>query len=214
VEIDPVDRGNEWDMWVYPDEAPTQPSAGVVIVNRLDAQAEQVLRQGGRVLLLMDPADVKTNVALGFTPIFWNTAWTVHQPPHTLGVLVDPAHPALADFPTEFHSNWQWWDVISRAATMELDAFPPTYRPIIQIVPDWFYPRRLGLLMEAQVAGGRLIVCSIDLENDLNDRPAARQLRASLLRYMAGPHFQPQHELTLDQIHALMRTSASSRTVP
>jgi len=30
----------------------------------------------------------------------------------TMGILCDPANPALAEFPTEFHSNWQWlWAV-------------------------------------------------------------------------------------------------------
>ena len=35
----------------------------------------------------------------GFSPIFWNTAWTNWQPPHTLGILCDPKHPALAVVP-------------------------------------------------------------------------------------------------------------------
>ena len=32
----------------------------------------------------------------GFSSIFWNTAWTHHQAPHTLGILCDPRGPAFA----------------------------------------------------------------------------------------------------------------------
>ena len=85
----------------------------MTIVHRLDDQARAALEAGGRVLLLIPPGqargDRRGKVGLGFSSIFWNTAWTNRQPPHTLGILCDPAHPALAGFPTESHSNWQWW---------------------------------------------------------------------------------------------------------
>jgi hypothetical protein len=42
------------------------------------------------------------------------------------------------------------------------------------------------------VGAGKLLVCSADLERDLDKRPAARQLCASLLHYMAGKDFQPK----------------------
>ena len=60
-------------------------------------------------------------VALGFSSIFWNTAWTRRQPPHTLGILCDPKHPLFASFPTDNHSNWQWWYLVSRSGAMILD---------------------------------------------------------------------------------------------
>ncbi|MGA2701565.1 MAG: hypothetical protein ABSH35_10770 [Isosphaeraceae bacterium] len=54
----------------------------------------------------------------------WNTAWTRRQPPHTLGILCDPGHPALVEFPTESHSNWQWWYLLTRADALILDDLP------------------------------------------------------------------------------------------
>ena len=36
---------------------------------------------------------------------------------------------------------------------------------------------------------GRLLVCSMDLERDLNHRPAARQLLQSLYAYMSSQAF-------------------------
>jgi hypothetical protein len=90
---------NDWDLWVYPATANTRCPPNVTIVSGLDAKAEAVLRAGGRVLLLVPPGKARGDrlgkVQLGFSPIFWNTAWTHRQPPHTLGILCDPKHPRL-----------------------------------------------------------------------------------------------------------------------
>ncbi len=124
---------NDWDIWVYPPRVETQAPAGVTITSRLDDQAKSILERGGRVLLLVPPGKARGDrwgkVALGFSSIFWNTAWTRRQPPHTLGILCDPTHPALAEFPTESHSNWQWWYLLTRADALILDDLPHDLHP-------------------------------------------------------------------------------------
>jgi hypothetical protein len=193
---------NDWDLWVYPAMVKS-PADDVHVTERLDERSLRILAGGGKVLLLVEPARVKTDVALGFSPIFWNTAWTNGQPPHTLGILCDPAHPALAEFPTEYHSNWQWWELIHSAAAMEMDGMPAGLRPIVQVVPDWFAPKRLGLVFEANVERGKLLVCSMDLATDHDQRPVARQMRCSLLNYMHGDRFEPQTTVDVAEVQAL-----------
>ena len=196
---------NDWDIWVYPSEPVTASPDDIVVSQDLDERTLGALKAGGKVLLLVSPDRVRTDVVIGFSSIFWNTAWTRNQAPHTLGILCDPKHPALAGFPTEYHSNWQWWELISRSAAMPLEGFPPDMRPVVQPIDTWFHNRRLGLVFEAEVAGGRLLVCSIDLSHDLDQRPAAKQMRDSLLRYMAGNQFQPRHRVTLQQIRSFLK---------
>jgi hypothetical protein len=195
---------NHWDLWVYPETVDTRPPEGVLLTREFDAAAAARLADGGRVVLLLPPERVKTDVALGFTPVFWNTAWTGGQAPHTLGLLCDPEHPALGAFPTVSHTTWQWWDLVHRAEAMVLDGMPPGLRPIVQVVPDWFHPQRLGLVFEAKVGNGRLLVTSIDLASDLADRPAARQMRHSLLRYAASEAFAPTHAVTPARVRGLV----------
>lgn len=209
-----TDFENDWGLWVYPAAMPEEPPAGIVLAHALDEQILRELQHGRKVLLLIPPRQVKTSVALGFSSIFWNTAWTRRQAPHTLGILCDPQHPALAGYPTEYHTNWQWWDLIHSAATMEIDALPRHLRPLVQVVPDWFEPKRLALAFEARVAGGKLLACSMDLQTDLEHRPPARQMRASLLRYMAGPQFDPQVELSADHIRSLYRPASEQPNSP
>jgi hypothetical protein len=148
--------------------------------------------------------DEHGKVALGFSSIFWNTAWTRRQPPHTLGILCDPKHSALAGFPTDFHTNWQWWDLITKSQCMILNDLPPNLRPIVQVIDDWVTNRRLGLVFEARVGDGKLLVCGVDLRSDLDNRPVARQMRQSLLRYMQSDDFTPEIQLSPAQVRGLL----------
>ena len=198
---------NDWDIWVYPPRINAPEPADLKIADTLSDDVLGVLDRGGKVLLLVPPRQVRNaardKVVLGFSSIFWNTAWTHRQPPTTLGILCDPGHPALADFPTDYHSNWQWWYLVSRAGAMILDDLPSALRPTVQVIDDWFTARKLGLILEGKLGKGRIVVCSIDLQHDLEGNPVARQMRASLLRYMAGDRFNPAVELTAGQVRGL-----------
>jgi len=206
VAVDSEAYVNGWDVWVYPPATQAEPPADRVLVADSLSDALRRLEEGGRVVLLANPQHVKTDVQIGFSSIFWNTAWTGNQPPHTLGILCDPKHPALARFPTECHSNWQWWGLVTRSRPMELDGLPAALRPLVQVVPDWFKPQRLGVLFEARVGQGKLLVCSMDLSSELANRPVARQMRQCLLQYAAGEQFQPQVAVSPADIRSLFRS--------
>jgi hypothetical protein len=196
---------NRWDFWVYP--AKQEPQTGsVLITGKLDKTAVSVLKSGGSVLLLNYGTirkDKGADVAIGFSTIFWNTAWTNNQPPHTLGLFCDPGHPVFNDFPTEFHSNWQWWDPVSYSQAMILNGFPANLKPLIQPIDTWFENRRLALAFESKTGGGKLMVCSIDLMNVPPVRQVSRQLLISVLNYMNSDSFNPQVEVPADKINEL-----------
>ena len=164
------------------------------------------MNAGGKDLLFIRPERVKGDklgkVALGFSSIFWNTAWTHRQPPHTLGILCDPKNPALAEFPTDYYSNWQWWYLVSRAGALILDDLPHELRPTVQVIDDWVTNRKLGLIFEGKLGAGKLLVCSIDLKSDQN--PVARQMLRSLFDYASSTRFKPTVVLTPVQVRALM----------
>ncbi len=196
---------NDWDVWVFADAVEAAPPADVLVAESLDEAALARLKAGGKVLLLAPPASVKSSVAIGFSSVFWNTAWTHNQPPHTLGILCDPKHPAFAAFPAEGWSNWQWWELVTGSAAMILNDLPAELRPIVQPIDTWFEARRLGLLVEAKVGGGKLMICSMDLAKDLDRRIVARQMRRSVLDYMAGASFAPKVALAPEQVAALFK---------
>ena len=98
----------------------------------LDAEAQAALEAGRTVLMLPPAEEVDSPAVLGFSSVFWNTAWTRNQAPHTLGILCDPTHPLFAHFPTESHSNWQWWELIHGAAAICMDTCPADLRPLVK----------------------------------------------------------------------------------
>ena len=198
---------NHWDFWVYPEKQQIDPGR-VFITDKLDAKTRQVLNRGGSVLFLTYGKvgeNQGARVAIGFSSIFWNTAWTNNQPPHTLGILCDPGNPLFSEFPTEYHSNWQWWDPVTHSQAMILDAFPADLRPLIQPIDTWFENRRLALAFEAKSANGKILVCSIDLKNKLEERPVSEQLLVSMLKYMNNNSFDPKIEVDPGKISRLIK---------
>ena len=194
---------NDWDVWVYPAQAAAEVPAEVLVTAQFDDAAQARLRAGGKVLLTLPGEQVRDfdhlPVKLGFSSIFWNTAWTARQAPTTLGILCDPKHPALAQFPTESHSNWQWWYLVCRAGALRLDLLPPGTEPLVRIIDDWFTARPLGLIVEGRVGRGKLVVCGFDLTRDSDD-PVSRQMRLSLTGYLNSKNCQPAVEFTVEQI--------------
>ena len=205
VDIKGTGYSNAWDIWVYPSQAETAASADILVARQWNKAVAEALGQGGKVLLMPEPRTIDSDVPAGFTTIFWNTQWTNGQPPHTLGLLCDPKHAALSSFPTESHSNWQWWDLVSKSRAMILDDLDRGLQPIVQVIDDWNTNRKLGLVFEARVGQGKLLVCSIDLQTDLERRPVARQMRHSLLSYMSRRAFKPRLELEVDAIGGLFK---------
>ena len=133
------------------------------------------------------------------------------QERQTLGLLCDPKHPALAGFPTAFFQDWQWNEIVTRAQGTVLDSLPKDLRPIVQVIDDWNTNRKLGLVWECRVGRGKLLVCSADLAKDLETLPAARQLRASLLGYMAGKSFSPKVAVGKDALARLLDLAEPSK---
>jgi hypothetical protein len=208
LEVSVGSFSNAWDIWVYP-ENPKIESKEVLVLEKLSASTIKYLNEGGKVLLSLGQGKVLPkmggNVGVGFSSIFWNTAWTGGQKPHTLGILCNPNHPALQLFPTEYHSNWQWWDAMSHCDAIQLDSFPVELKPIVQIIDDWVTNRKLALLFEAKVGKGSILISGADLTNNLENRLEAKQLKASLLNYMESGKFNPKVSLTVNEIRGIVK---------
>lgn len=193
---------NAYPIWVYPAQpAPRMPSS-VMLSRSFNGAAQRSLAQGGRVLLIPESGSVSTTVGGGFTPDFW--CWKFGNKPGTTGLLCQPHHPALARFPTEFHSNWQWFHLAMNSQPVTLNETPPDYRPTVQVIDNIHRNHKLGLIFESRVAGGRLLVCATDLVG-MQSRPEARQLLESLAEYAASDLFRPSHELPLQFLRHRLR---------
>ncbi len=207
ISLPHTDIGNRWDLWVYPKACVNAP-ANVMITSDLNAEVESYLSAGGRVLWLPLAQSIRNDskhpIKMGFSSIFWNTVWTSWQPPHTLGILCDPQHPALVQFPTEPHSNWQWWDLMHDRMPFILTEHKDLW-PVVQVIDDWVTARKLGLVFEVRVGKGVLLACASDLETDLEKRPVARQFKRSFLAYLGHSDCCPDAVMSFSDLEKLMR---------
>lgn len=204
VSLDGHDCSNEWSIWVYPQTLPAVDMKGILVAGEWNDKAKNYLQKGGTVLLLADSGAVESKQEPVFSGISWNTVWS-GMPPDLLGILCDPHHPALKYFPTSFHSDWQWWDIARHSRPMMLDFTPSSLRPLIQMIPDWNNNRKTGLLLEAKAGNGKLLLCSVDLKNNLSQRPVARQLLYSLESYISSKDFAPAETLAIEMIDQLFK---------
>lgn len=200
---------NDYPLWVYAPKVDLAVAEGVKVVSTFGA-ARDHLAAGGRVLLLPDPGKLPHSVGGAFQTDFWSPMFThaakkrgVEPPPGTLGILCDPKSPVLAEFPTEFHSNWQWWYLVKRSRPVVLDDTPDDYRPLVQVIDNFDRNHKLGLIFETKVGKGSMLVCAIDLMA-LQDRPEARQMLRSLQQYVASDAFAPKHGIAAEVLEKLL----------
>ncbi|MDR0836507.1 MAG: hypothetical protein LBN11_08030, partial [Tannerella sp.] len=199
---------NDWDFWVYPSE-PTIEKGDVFVTDTLDDKAINMLKNGGKVLITAaGKIRYGKDIVQYFTPVFWNTSWFKMRPPHTLGILVNDYHPVFKDFPTEYHSNLQWWELLNRQQVMQFTEFPADFQPLVQTIDTWFLARKAGMMFEANVLKGKLIMTSMDITGEPDKRIVARQMYKSVLDYMNSDRFRPAATLAPELVSSLFTKDA------
>jgi hypothetical protein len=197
---------NAWDLWVYPPSV--EEEAGDVLVSpRLDDATLAALEAGARVLLMPEALPEGVGQAIDFAPDFWNFGMfeklarerKARVAPGTLGIYCEPAHPALAAFPTREHADWQWFHLLHGARAVVVDGLPLDLETIVHVIDNAERAHRLAAVFQARVGRGRLLVSTLGLAEPSGD-PAVRQLRASLLAYARSEAFAPRVEVGADRL--------------
>jgi hypothetical protein len=202
---------NHWDFWVYPPKKNTADETGVYITDSLDATAIKTLQDGGKVLITAaGKIRYGKDVTQYYTPVFWNTSWFKMRPPHTLGAYIDKFHPVFADFPTDDWTSPQWWELVNKQQVMQFTEFPQGFQPIIQNIDTWFISRKIGMLFEANVLNGKLMMTTMDITGELDKRIVARQMRKSIIEYMQSDKFRPIYNIGENVVRNLFEKDAPS----
>lgn len=219
---------NTYDLWIYTTEKNLDIyKEGVVITSDLTDEVAKKLEKGAKVLWM--PTTSKNFVAFAdtisqagnatpytvgglFQTDYWNYRMfkTICEnnkktvSPGTLGILTNPKHPIFCDFPTEMHTNWQWFPVIKDSHPLVLDNFAKDDKPIVQVIDNIERNHKLGLVMEWKVGAGKLLVCMSDLEK-ASEYPEGRAFYESVLSYMRSPEFAPQSEITIADLRKKLK---------
>lgn len=219
---------NTYDLWIYTTEKSLDIyKKGVVITSDLTDEVAKKLEKGAKVLWMpttsknfvasadtISQAGNATPYTVGglFQTDYWNYRMfkTICEnnkktvSPGTLGILTNPKHPIFCDFPTEMHTNWQWFPVIKESHPLVLDNFAKGVKPIVQVIDNIERNHKLGLVMEWKVGAGKLLVCMSDLEK-ASEYPEGRAFYESVLSYMRSPEFAPQSEITIANLRKKLK---------
>ena len=206
VELAGTAFANDWEIWVYPASGSVITPADVMIAWKWNDAIKTALTKGRKVMLFPEVLNPSLSLPDRFLPVFWSPIWFPDQVPNTMGILCDPKHPALAQFPTEFYSNWQWYELLQNSRTVNLKDTPASFRPIIEVIDNFARNNKLGNLFEARVGRGSLLVCTIDLPRLAEKQAAAKQLLRSLYAYTGSESFRPSEELETSLLDKLFST--------
>lgn len=227
---------NTYDLWIYTTEKSLDIyKEGVVITSDLTDEVAKKLEKGAKVLWMpttsknfvasadtISQAGNATPYTVGglFQTDYWNYRMfkTICEnnkktvSPGTLGILTNPKHPIFCDFPTEMHTNWQWFPVIKDSHPLVLDNFAKDDKPIVQVIDNIERNHKLGLVMEWKVGKGKLLVCMSDLEK-ASEYPEGRAFYESVLDYMLSGDFHPSSEMTMEELKKTLATEPRKITM-
>lgn len=208
LNIDGTEARNSYELWVYPRKA--MDKRNVVIAKNLTDDVVALLEKGAKVLWMPDTLPYTIDGL--FQTDYWNYRMfkTICEnnkksvSPGTLGILVNPQHPLFKGFPTEMHTNWQWFPVIKESHPLVLDNFAKDYKPIVQVIDNIERNHKLGMVMEWKVGKGKLLVCMSDLEK-ASEYPEGRAFYECVLSYMRSPEFAPQSEISIADLRKILK---------
>ncbi|MBQ4264031.1 MAG: hypothetical protein IJB85_00765 [Clostridia bacterium] len=194
---------NAYSIWVYPDADVVCPE-NICECRTLDYHALDVLRRGGTVFLAPDstPEALPHSIKGQFSTDFWSVG-TFPAQPGGMGQLIDASHPIFRHFPTDTHTDWQWWPFASQRAVI----LPDTLRhlqPIVTLMDSYAYLRPMAQLFECRCGAGRLLFSSLNLHN-LTHYPETRALLRAIYAYLDSDVFQPAQDISPELLQSLFR---------
>lgn len=190
---------NTYPIWVYPPVKPVCPES-VYEAEHFDDRVRDILAQGGTVYLTPASAreSLPSSIQAQFTTDFWSVG-TFPAQEGGMGQLIDVSHPIFNEFPTEFHTNWQWWPMASQRAVI----LPKPMKSIITEMDSYAYMRPMTQLMECRCGKGKLLLSAMGLQN-LQQYPEGRALLSSIYHYLASDQFAPEQEADPEMIASIV----------
>lgn len=211
---------NSYDIWIFPKDSEMKKVKDVTVTGNLD-EALQLLAKGKRVILCPDTA-LTSRSTLG--PLFQTDYWNYRMfrticenikkepSPGTMGLLIDDSHPLFSRYPTDFHTDWQWFPVASNSRPLIIDRLPDTFDPIVEPIDNIERNYRLALIFECWVGKGKLMVIMADMEK-ASEYPEGRWLLQAAKEYMASKQCKPDLSLTPAQLRDILTRPSSSRLI-
>lgn len=194
------DSISAYPIWVYRKTTPVCPE-NVYETRAFDMKTREILQNGGRVYLSPDadkeslPNSIKTQ----FTTDFWSVGTFTDQE-GGMGQLIDTEHPIFKEFPTDFHTDWQWWIMATKRAVI----LPHPMKTIITEMDSYAFLRPMAQLIEFRCLKGKVLLSTMELHKS-QQYPEARALQTAIYEYLSGEDFEPSEEIAEEELSMLVR---------
>ena len=194
------DSISAYPIWVYRKTTPVCPE-NVYETRAFDMKTREILQNGGRVYLSPDadkeslPYSIKTQ----FTTDFWSVGTFTDQE-GGMGQLIDTEHPIFKEFPTDFHTDWQWWIMATKRAVI----LPHPMKTIITEMDSYAFLRPMAQLIEFRCLKGKVLLSTMELHKS-QQYPEARALQTAIYEYLSGEDFEPSEEIAEEELSMLVR---------
>ena len=200
---------NEWRITVFPKAFREQDAEKLnpLFIAHSVPEAQKLLKNGWRVLLLPGKLEEDKSVKGFYCTDFWNyhmfnsisVAMGRQVPVGTMGLCMDKEHPVAKAMFSDGYSTPQWYTPVTHCDLAILDGMPRGYRPIIQMIDNVDRNHRLGLLYEAKVDGGSLLICTVRFDEKADD-PVMNRLFKAIVDYGNSTEFAPKVPATWDML--------------
>ncbi|MBK1827320.1 discoidin domain-containing protein [Haloferula rosea] len=196
------DITNSWPIWVYPRNAPAA-EKDLIIHRGTTEECMADLAAGKSVLLLPPSGAVRKSLPARFIPVFWSPLHFPNQP-GTLGATIETDHPLWNHFPTDSHTNWQWWELTATSTAVDLSGVDASVAKPFRFIDKYDRNALPTGIFEARVGPGKLLVCTLDVESRPDERIVARQLKRALIQRIQSSDFNPSGVLSPSQLQELI----------
>ena len=191
---DGVFAENEWELYLFP-EAKENDIKDIIISDGMSedelisylTEGKKIIIFGGRPFTTLD------------------TSFRIALAGRTAGnlatVLYD--HPILKNIPHDGFCGWQFSSLMNGGSAVCFESDNVIFDPIVEVVSTHKYVIRQSSLFEFSALNGKLIVCTMNFNND---DPASAYLKSEIINYALSDEFKPKNKLSQSDIGELIHT--------
>ena len=117
-------------------------------------------------------------------------------------------HPAMGDFPHEGFCDLQFWPMIYRAKSLQLDLFPKGTDPVIRTIDNYYRVQNKGYMVELGVEKGRVFISTLNLTQSYPWSVSTRYMFDQLLKYLSHDKWNPTVQMTNKELKTMFEKFA------
>lgn len=204
LSIEDTDIEKYYTFMVYPKIDNIKVSDKFIVSTSID-EVINAFESGNCDKAILYPNEIKQKIQGFYCTDFWcypmfrtiSESMNREIPVGTMGLLIDNKHKSLSEFPSEFYSTPQWYNIVTHSNCAILDDAPKDFFPIVQMIDNFERNHKLGILFECKVGKGKLLICTSKV-SEIQDEPEVKSFVNSITNYVLSEDFNPTQQIDVE----------------